>query len=88
MRGQLVVQQVGDVQVDDLPARPALEGRLQRGDIDLELAPGAADPDVARGGQLFGQLGQLGELLGGDVEDPHLDSVQRWCSRRAASSAK
>ena len=55
VRGQLVVQQVGDVQVDELPASPALQRGLQQHTVDLELAARAADPQVAAGGRFFGQ---------------------------------
>ena len=36
MRGQLVVQQVGDVHVDQLPAGPALQRGLQHWRLHLE----------------------------------------------------
>ena len=82
--GQLCVQQVRDMQVDELTAHPALQRRLHVDDGGLELAARAAQPQEAIGRQLLRPGVELGEALGRDVKEPHQASRKR----RAASSAK
>ena len=93
VRGQLVVQQVADMQVDQLTAGPALQRRLHVGDADLELAPArCASQTIAAAPAAPRAALQLGELVADDVEEAHRGgdgSAQRVVrSRRAASSAK
>jgi hypothetical protein len=82
VRRQLVVDQVGDVRLEDGAARPALHGRLQQPGVHLELAPRGRDPQPTGRRQLVGQSLLLVEGLRRNVEDVHQRS---W---RAASSAK
>ena len=84
MAGQLVVEQVGHMQVHQLPAHQTLQVVLQVQRRQLKFAPGAAGPQEAFGRQLFGQCVELGEQLAVDVEDAH----QPRRSSAAASSAK
>ena len=89
MAGQMLVHQVGDVQVHDLAAGPVLQQGLQLRGANFELAPAAADPDEARRGQVRRRAFQFAELVGQDVENAHrrwLDQAAR--SSRATSSAK
>ncbi len=89
MAGQMLVHQVGDVQVHDLPAGPALQRGLHLRRANLELAPPAADPEEARRRQIRRQVVQFAELVGQDVEDAHRRwPVQAARSSRATSSAK
>jgi hypothetical protein len=59
------------MQVYELPDAPALQRGLQRGDVDLELAPRRTDPQVAAARQLLRQRLELAELVAADVEDAH-----------------
>ena len=83
VRGQLVVDQVRDMQVHQLQAAQVLQHRLHRVLAHFKLPPRAGQPDKALGRQrdlvqIIGQV-QLGHGVGQDVKDAH--------GRRAGFSA-
>ena len=86
MARQLVVEQVGDVQVDQLAAGPALQRSLHLGRVDLELAPSTADPQVAAGGSCSGSVGSS-VSCSAPTWNTRIEP-QALFSSRAASSAK
>jgi hypothetical protein len=87
--GQLVVQQVGHVQVDQLAARPALQRGLQVGGAHLEHAARAAHPQEAVRRQHVGQRVEFDEAVRRDVEDAHqaLAQLARGVEREVGQHA-
>jgi hypothetical protein len=70
VRGELVAEQVREVQVHELSARALLQHGLHLAGAHLELAPRRGDPQEASLGQRLRQLGQLGAAVV-DQENPH-----------------
>ena len=87
VRRQLVVQQVGDVQVHQRHAAQHLQRGLHRALFQLEFAPPAGDPDEALGGQHHRQAGRLAHRARAGCGRRAWGGPQPR-SRRAASRAK
>ncbi len=85
---QLRVQQVGDVQVDELPAGPALQRGLERGDAALELGPRDADPEVADAAASGSAVAVRRTGSPRHVKRQRIDLRHRVSSSLAASRAK
>jgi hypothetical protein len=86
---QLLVEQVGDMQVHQGPAFPAVQGVLEGVEQRFELGTRAADPQEAAVRQRLGGLREFDETIGADVEDAQRGRAHRQRrNRRAASSAK
>ena len=75
VRGQLVVQQVGHVQIDQRGASQLVQGRLNLGLQHLKLAPGAGNPQISRfarrGVGQARELVRLGDVTARNRENPH-----------------
>jgi hypothetical protein len=76
------------MQLEQLPAGPALQRILDFGRSQLEDASGASDPYKSGRWQLVRQRRQFDELVGVDMEDAHRPAPQALRSSPAASSAK
>mmetsp|Transcript_9901 Transcript_9901/g.23198 ORF Transcript_9901/g.23198 Transcript_9901/m.23198 type:complete len:249 (+) Transcript_9901:846-1592(+) len=87
VRRQLVIDQVGHMQVDNVAAAPTHQCLLHAGLAHLELTPPVAHPQEASLGQRVGQGGQLLKAIGLDVKNPHADlSPVSTTARRPARS--
>ena len=90
-RGQLAIEQVGQMQVDQPGAAQRLQAGLDLGLHGLELAPLERDPDEAACRQPVRQGRGFADALLGEMEDAHAaiwPAQPCWRSRRAASRAK
>ena len=73
MRGQLHVQQVGDMQVHQLPARDGLQGGLDLRQLLAEEGSRAGDPIEARFWRAAGQIDQFKRRNTG----PNMENAER-----------